>query len=122
MAALNHLHLHVASLERAREFYAAWFGLRAHVTHGDILFMRDDAGLDLALAPSAEPDILPPWFHFGFRLDTAAEVEALHARMAAEGVAIRHPLEAEPDFVWFRCADPDGHLIEIYWEPQGDAA
>ena len=56
------------------------------------------------------------------RLDTAAEVEALHARMAAEGVAIRHPLEAEPDFVWFRCADPDGHLIEIYWEPQGDAA
>ena len=114
---LNHLHLHVASVERAQTFYARHFGLRPHVVHDDILFMRDDAGLDLALAPGPA-DELPPWFHFGFRLDDAAAVRALHERMCADGVAMRHPLTDDGDMVWFRCADPDGHAIEVYWEVQ----
>ncbi len=114
MASINHLHLHVASVERARVFYEQTFGLREHAWHDDILFLRDDSGLDLALAPGP-PDVMPPWFHFGFRLENADAVRALAARLDAG--AIRHPLSEESDFVWFRCADPDGHLIEVYWEP-----
>jgi catechol 2,3-dioxygenase-like lactoylglutathione lyase family enzyme len=110
---LNHLHLHVADVDRAAAFYGRWFGLAPHVTHGDVLFLRDDAGLDLALAPGP-PDLMPPWFHFGFRLDGA---QAVHGRLAAGGEAIRAAISEEPDFVWFRCSDPDGHLIEVYWEP-----
>jgi catechol 2,3-dioxygenase-like lactoylglutathione lyase family enzyme len=118
VAALNHIHLHVLSVERARDFYAAHFGLRTHVTHGDILFMRDDAGMDLALAPAAALEPFPAWFHIGFRLNSGAEVAALHDALLAAGEPIRQPLSTEPDFVVFRCADPDGHLIEVYWEPQ----
>ena len=112
---LNHLHLKVASVERARAFYATCFGLTDHVWHGDILFMRDEAGMDLALAPAEAAEPLPGWFHFGFRLESADAVERLHARIAETG-AVTHALEKEDDFVFFRCADPDGHPIEVYWE------
>lgn len=78
--------------------------------------MRDDAGMDLALAPGT-PGQLPAWFHFGFRLETADKVRDLHVRLTAEGTEMAAPLSEEPDFVWFRCRDPDGHAIEVYWEP-----
>lgn len=114
---LNHLHLKVASVERSQAFYARFFGLRPLVTHGDILFMRDGAGMDLALAPAAAPEPLPDWFHFGFRLESGGAVKALHRDLVDAGVAIKQPLLDEPDFVVFRCNDPDGYSIEVYWEP-----
>jgi catechol 2,3-dioxygenase-like lactoylglutathione lyase family enzyme len=117
MPALNHLHLHVADVDRARVFYARWFGLRPHVQHEDVLFLRDEAGMDLALAPGPA-DVMPPWFHFGFRLETPEAVRALHAAMHENGERLIAPLAEEEGFVWFRCADPDGHAIEVYWEVQ----
>ena len=116
MARLNHLHLHVHSVNRARDFYARYFGLHDHVWHGEMLFMRDAAdGLDLALAPAAELDPFPEWFHFGFRLQRPDEVAVLHARLVADGVETSE-LERLDDFVVFRCRDPDGHCLEVYWE------
>lgn len=115
---LNHLHLHVRSVARASAFYERFFGLRRHAVHdGDVLFMRDDAGMDLALAPSAEVEAFPAWFHIGFRLRSADEVKALHDAMAAADVVLKAPFTVEGDFAFFRCADPDGYQIEIYYEP-----
>jgi catechol 2,3-dioxygenase-like lactoylglutathione lyase family enzyme len=114
---INHLHLKVRSVDRARAFYARYFGLADHVWHGDMLFLRDGAGMDLALAPAAEAEPLPAWFHFGFRLESAVAVTDLHRALADGGATITQPLTAEPDFVFFRCQDPDGHAIEVYWEP-----
>jgi catechol 2,3-dioxygenase-like lactoylglutathione lyase family enzyme len=116
VAALNHLHLHVRDVARSKRFYEEWFGLREHVRHGDILFLRDERGLDLALAPDAHPAALPPWFHFGFRLPTAGDVAALHARMERERLDGLGPLHRDDDFVHFRARDPDGHVIEVYGE------
>jgi catechol 2,3-dioxygenase-like lactoylglutathione lyase family enzyme len=113
---LNHLHLHVADVARAAAFYGRAFGLTEHVWRDDILFLRDDAGMDLALAPG-EPGELPAWFHFGFRLESPDAVRDLHARLASDAVPFSAPLSEAPDFVWFRCRDPDGHDIEVYWEP-----
>lgn len=114
---LNHLHLHVASVEDAAAFYTRHFGFRRHVVQDDgTLFLRDEAGLDLALA-AGPADNFPPWAHFGFRLRDAQAVDDLFSELDKAGVTIREPLTHEPDFVWFRCADPDGHLIEVYWEP-----
>ena len=114
---INHLHLKVASVARARAFYADFFGLTDFAWHGEMLFMRDGAGMDLALAPAADAERLPEWFHFGFRLSDAAAVRTLHDRMAAADAAITEPLTTEGDLTFFRCADPDGHPIEVYWEP-----
>jgi len=114
---INHLHLHVADVDRAAAFYGRAFGLRPHVWHEDVLFLRDEAGMDLALAPGA-PDELPAWFHFGFRLETPQAVRDLFARLSSAGDDMAEPLSEAADFVWFRCRDPDGHAIEVYWEPQ----
>lgn len=113
---LNHIHLHVASVTRAKAFYEAYFGLRALVWHGDMVFMRDDAGMDLALAPgTVEP--LPAWFHIGFRLNGHGDVRTLFERLQADGAAITEALTIEGDFSYFRCADPDGYQLEVYYEP-----
>src|SRR5262245_19346360 len=116
---LNHLHLHVASVPRAADFYARYFGMRELVWHGDMVFMRDQAGMDLALAPIAagEATAFPPWFHFGFRLESKDAVKSLYERAAADGVPIEEPFTAAGPLSYFRCLDPDGYQIEIYYEP-----
>jgi catechol 2,3-dioxygenase-like lactoylglutathione lyase family enzyme len=113
---LNHLHLHVRDVEASRAFYERYFGFAPHVKHGEILFLRNERGFDLALAPDPSPSVFPDWFHFGFRLDTPAAVRSLHERMRAEKVAIVKPLYEDDELASFRCADPDGHGIEVYWE------
>ena len=72
--------------------------------------------LDLALAPADAPEALPSWFHFGFRLDNPDHVRALHNRMKGEGITITGDLIDEEGWIHFRCADPDGYQIEVYWE------
>jgi catechol 2,3-dioxygenase-like lactoylglutathione lyase family enzyme len=113
---VNHLHLHVRDLDRSRAFYEDWFGLREHCFHGPILFLRDEQGFDLALAPDDSPPQCPGWFHFGFRLDDGDAVRELHQRMSDAGVDVQGPLHDHEDLVAFRCLDPDGYSVEIYFE------
>jgi catechol 2,3-dioxygenase-like lactoylglutathione lyase family enzyme len=115
---INHLHIKVRSVDRACAFYERFFGLRAAARHGDILFMRDDAGMDFALAPKSEAIPVANWFHIGFRLTSPGEVERLYKELTASGATIRQPLLREDDLVSFRCQDPDGYSVEVYWEPQ----
>jgi catechol 2,3-dioxygenase-like lactoylglutathione lyase family enzyme len=114
---LNHIHLHVANVARAKAFYERYFGMRELVWHGDMVFMRDPAGMDLALAPTDKMEPLPSWFHIGFRLDDHAAVKTLFDRLVHDGVPINERLKVEGDFSYFRCADPDGTQLEIYYEP-----
>jgi len=113
---LNHLHLHVRDLLRSQRFYESYFGFRERMQVGDILFLRNAEGFDLALVPDAKTQSFPEWFHFGFRLPTSEEVRLLHARMVSEGVVLNKSLFEAVDLVSFRCLDPDGYKIEIYWE------
>ncbi len=114
---LNHIHLHVKAVPRSADFYKRYFGMRELVWHGDMVFLRDEAGMDLALAPADRRESLPDWFHIGFRLASGDDVRALHDRMVSEGVRLRAPLAAEGDLVTFKCADPDDYTVEIYYEP-----
>ncbi len=117
MTDLNHVQLRARDLARSQEFYARWFEFRPHVLQADgVQFLRNDEGFDLALAPHPEPDAFPPWFHLGFRLGSADDVRAAYASMDTAGVPMRVPLTEEPSLVFFRCLDPDGHLLELYWE------
>ncbi len=113
---LNHLHLHVRDTAPSQRFYETWFGFRIHTRHHDLVFLRNADSFDLALMPDPEPVKLPDWFHFGFRLESADAVRQLFARMKAAGVAFRRPLVDEADLVTFRCEDPDGYAVEVYWE------
>ena len=113
---LKHLHLHVSNRPRAEAFYEKWFGMKVGQRLDGLTFLNDGCGFDLALMDDASPAPMPAWFHFGFRLASADAVVSLHERMLAAGVRIAKPLAREEDFVSYRCTDPDGYAIEIYWE------
>ena len=111
---LNHMHLHVKNLDRARRFYEAYLQFREHMRYGDMLFLRNVGGFELTLVPDREIPPFPDWFHFGFRLDSPRAVEKLHDRMSADGIELDE-VENHEGYVSFRCEDPDGCSIEIYW-------
>lgn len=116
MANLNHLHLHVRDVMASQSFYGKWLGFEEHVQHGPIVFLRDDAGFDLALAPDPSPAPLPSWFHIGSRRRTAAAVRTMHASMR-RGLGRRvGALHDDEGWVHFRVRDPDGYVVEVYWE------
>jgi catechol 2,3-dioxygenase-like lactoylglutathione lyase family enzyme len=110
---LNHLHLHVKNLDRAQRFYESYFQFREHMRYGDILFLRNTSGFDLAFVPDRKTWSFPEWFHFGFRLADPRAVQKLQSRMSSEGVLVDE-VEDHNGYVTFRCTDPDGYSIEIY--------
>ena len=113
---LNHLNLQVRDVTRARQFYERYFGFAdgEAIWHGDVLFLRNAQGFDLALGPRGS---LPAaqGFHFGFRLTDPQAVRALHRGLVADGVPVFEEWD-EPAYVGFKCFDPDGHAVEVYWE------
>lgn len=116
---LLHLHLHVRDRTASERFYEEWFGMRIARRGDQITFLTDDSGFDLALAADPSPSRMPAWFHFGFRLGSAAEVLDLHGRAGRAGLPIVKALYEDESFVSFRLADPDGYPIEAYWEFPG---
>jgi catechol 2,3-dioxygenase-like lactoylglutathione lyase family enzyme len=115
---LRHLGLPVRDVDRSLKFYAAYLGFdpaTATPCPDGTTIVRDAAGFDLALHPTPEPTAPAGFFHFGFRLDDADDVHALRVRMEADGVSIVERGD-EADLVSFKCLDPDGWRVEVYWE------
>jgi catechol 2,3-dioxygenase-like lactoylglutathione lyase family enzyme len=113
---ITHLHLHVKDRSASERFYENWLGLRVGRRGKALTFLTDDAGFDLALMDDSSPGDMPRWFHFGTKLESADAVSSLHERMAAASVTILKPLYRDEMLTSFRCTDPDGYAIEIYWE------
>ena len=59
---------------------------------------------------------LPALLHFGFRLPDADGVRRVLQQFLADCVAVVEEYD-EPDHVSFNRSDPDGHNVEVYWEP-----
>ena len=114
---ITHLHLHVRDRPRSAAFYRRWFGLREVTKGEDITFMSGAREFLFALMEDPAPAPMPAWFHFGIRLDSAAEVCALLDAMNAASVPIVKPLFLSETLVSFRCSDPDAYPIEVYWSP-----
>ena len=113
-----HLNLIVADVDRSEKFYRRWFGFdrgRREFPDGTV-FIRDAEGTDLAFVAGDPPEPPAPCVHFGFRRDLPAEVSDLLDAMRRQEVPIVEHFD-EPDIVTFKCTDPDGYVVEIYWEP-----
>ncbi len=114
---ITHLHLNTRDRAQSEAFYRTWFGLAIKKQGETITFMKGERDFLLALMDDREPDPPPPWFHFGMRMDSPDAVRAKHAELSAGGVPITRAMKNEPAITSFRCADPDGYSIEIYWLP-----
>ena len=116
---LRHLGLPVRDHERSLRFYATYFGFdpaTAQTYPDGTVIVRDADRFDLALHPAAEVPVPSGFLHFGFAMADAAAVRALDARLAGDGVPVVER-DDEPDLVSFKCLDPDGWRVEVYWEP-----
>jgi catechol 2,3-dioxygenase-like lactoylglutathione lyase family enzyme len=115
---LSHLGLPIRDLRRSQRFYSAYFGFdsAAAQEYGDgTVIIRNADGFDLALHPVEHVEPSPAFLHAGFKAAQTPDVRALLERMEADGVTIAERNDEEA-YVVFKCLDPDGHRIEVYWE------
>ena len=117
---LNHLNLRVRDPAGCRDFYQRHFGFRPAFEAEGGYFIKNEGGFLLALLPppAVEHQALPEGVHIGFRLSGPDAVAALHERLAGAGVRTGAVEDYRPDelYVTFRCWDPDGTEIEIFWD------
>lgn len=71
---------------------------------------------DLALHPAIEAGASSNFLHFGFAVADAEAVRSLRTRLERDGVPSVER-DDEPELVSFKCLDPDGWRVELYWEP-----
>ncbi|MBE2315817.1 VOC family protein [Solirubrobacter sp. CPCC 204708] len=116
---MNHLAIPVRDQARSQRFYEAYFGFGARPARlydDSVLMLYTADGFALALGPSEGPIEPPTWMHFGVALDSRAAVLAHRTRLEADGVELVEAFD-EPDYVSVKCRDPDGYIVEAYWEP-----
>ena len=115
---LNHLNLRVRDAPACRDFYLAHFGFAPAFEAEGGFFLRNADGFLLAVVPAADHAPLPAGVHIGFGLESAADVASLHDRLSTASVLVTSIEDHRPDddYTTFRCWDPDGTEIEVFWE------
>ena len=116
---LQHLALAVRDRERSIAFYARYFRFdpASARTYADgVVIVRDPDGFALALGVDETAPGRSGFPHFGFDVDSPEESRDLRARMIAGGVELVEDEDSEA-YVGFKCLDPDGHVVEVSWEP-----
>ena len=116
---LQHLALAVRDRERSIAFYARYFRFdpaSARTYPDGVVIVRDPDGFALALGVDETAPRRSGFPHFGFDVDSPEEARGLRARMIGEGVELVEDEDTEA-YVGFKCLDPDGHVVEVSWEP-----
>jgi len=106
---MDHLAIPVRDQSRSRRFYEAYFD--------GVLMLHNAQGFALALGPSTEPIVRPSWMHFGVRLLAREDVLTLRTRLVGDGIELIEEWD-ESDYASIKCRDPDGYIIEAFWEPE----
>ncbi len=115
---LNHLHLNVPDVKKARRFYEDFLDFKLLFEHEPGVFLQDEAGFQLALDPldADEKTDFPSWFHFGFCVESAEKVQSIYQKMKAGGVEFaREYKEFGEDAANFYCWGPGPYRIEVAW-------
>jgi len=110
---VNHLHLMVPDVPAAATFFEKYFELRRRGGNSGLTVMLDDAGFVLTLMKLGHQSTTayPRNFHVGFFLDSEAKVDAIHARMAADGLQVAAPVR---DHAYsFYVGAPGGFQVEV---------
>jgi len=115
---LTHISLCVCDLERTLQFYTQVFGVREYFRdaasvqvvgpgpHDVIAFEQNAAAAGRAGGIT----------HFGFRLQTPADIDLAIAEVQRAGGTVLRRGEFAPGYPYAYVADPDGYEIEIWFE------
>ncbi len=118
---LDHVHLFASDLAATIDFFTRMFGAQ-------VVWDEDAAGarnVRLAIGRAfvhlyQQPPRAPrggAFHHIGLQTD---DLDALVAKLQAEGLVLRNPVRDEPAFRYLMVAGPDDLLIELF-EPRDPA-
>jgi catechol 2,3-dioxygenase-like lactoylglutathione lyase family enzyme len=114
---LTHLSLEVADPETSLRFYASVFGVKEYFRDADSIQVQGPGPHDvLAFVRSAQPGKIGGINHFGFRLTDPSDIDAAVASAERAGGRIVERGEFAPGLPFVYVADPDGYVIEIWYE------
>jgi catechol 2,3-dioxygenase-like lactoylglutathione lyase family enzyme len=120
---MRHIALKVRDIVKAKSFYRDMLGMdvvwepdpqNVYLSSGydNIALHQVTAGF-AAIAAEQHLD------HFGFIVESIERVKELEQQFRSAGVIIVHPFEIHRDgSASFYCADPDGIVIQMLYEPQ----
>ncbi len=109
---MNHLNLGVTDVEAAKAFLVKYFGFRdSGAGNKNSAFLYDDSGLLLSMFKGKDI-VYPATFHIGFIQGSEAEVDAINARMRADGIEVAMPSRQHSSWTFYVTA-PGGFLVEV---------
>ena len=119
---MRHVALKVGDAARSKRFYQDILGMdvvwepdprNVYLSSGcDNIAIHQVSDLFLDTAQERQLD------HLGFVVESIARVEELEAEFRSRGVSIVHPFKIHRDgSASFYCADPDGIVIQLLYEP-----
>ncbi len=114
---LNHLNLTVTDVRGAVDFFKTYFGLHDMGGNAGMAFLSDlpeYQGIILSLM-KAKPSTwkgYPDTFHVGFFVEDRAEVDALAARLRADGYESDDPADTGHSYGFYVNA-PGGVVVEV---------
>lgn len=117
---LNHLHVLVKDLNQSKKFYADLFGFKEKAEYGpELLFLQNANGFDLALTPVNDVPKLPDGIHYGFSVKNKEIMTEFYNKGRKLYPAL-FSNEPKDHGSWgsFSCLDPNGYVVEIYWDSQ----
>lgn len=107
---LNHLNLTVTDAEAAASFLTTYFGMREMGrNNANFIFLTDENGMVLSLMKGKDA-IYPANFHIGFIQPGRGAVDAIYARLRADGFTADPP--AEQHSYTFYVKAPGGFTVE----------
>ena len=124
---IAHVALWCRDLERAVAFWEKYFGAVAGAPYASarrpgfvsrFIRLAEGAELELMSAPwleeGAPPAVeRPGWAHGAISLGSEAAVDALAARLSADGLLVAAPRHTGDGFYEAVAQDPEGNLVEI---------
>ena len=119
---MRHIALKVRSVVQSKAFYQNIFGMDV-VWEPDAQNVYLSSGCDNIAIHEVSENFLKTaeerqLDHFGFVVESVERVEELETEFRSQGVKIVHPFEVHRDgSASFYCADPDGVVIQMLYEP-----
>lgn len=123
---IEHVALYVQDLEAARTFFERYFGARAGAPYHNVrtgfrsyfLTFDDGARLEIMTRPDLaeleKPTARTGYAHVAFSVGSTAAVDALTARLAADGYEVLSGPRTTGDGYYESCIlDAEGNQIEI---------
>ena len=115
---MNHINLSVPDVPKTRAFFETYFGLHCSESPQPekiviLIDESDDSIIALSNFSKNETYAYPAAFHVGFNLPSREDVDAMHARLAADGHAVGKRIEFHGAWTFYLEA-PGGFMVEVF--------